>query len=1026
MDTGDASTAVDRTTAPRTNGLVIAAIAVSVAGVLVELTVHGTDIDAWNVAVNLGLSASAGIAAVAMWLRWYIDRRPHVPFYALAASSWALGQLIWVTLDVGWGIELWPGPADVAFALVPVFGLVALGVRMRQFPRIRRAALTVDALVMATASNFVIWELWMRHGVAGYEGLEKWVLVALPMAEVLMLSVAVVMSLQQRSITLGLTVVAWSCLAIADTMYASAGGVLEARAFVIAYLWWSATFVVLTVLAGQPSKLVTEDNQRPEMIRMVAVYLPGTVSMLLATDRYILDQHPLSTLSGVLAVLFILSVTADQLVRAWESSEYSRRLSRSVHELGTTERQLRSLLDDLPAAVLVLDATGVIREANAVAQTLTRRSSDELIGRHFTEMVCDDHRRTLGAMWEAIQRDPSIDGLTRPTLPLAPPADPDILVELDALVPFRDRDNVVVTLRDVSASVREAAALERAQERFRLAFHGAPTGMSLSTVDDGRILDANESLLEMLGTTRSQLIGRRVQDITHPDDWSRANVMLTRAAAGALESFALEQRYTRHDGTLVWAQTSVSVLDHEHEALAIAHVQDITDQRRAAEQLRWAATHDELTRLPNRSQFTAELTERLASSPLGSIAVMFIDLDNFKVINDSLGHATGDQLLRGMTQRLRAVLRDHDMLSRFGGDEFIVMLSQFGTDATPAATAERLRREIARPLTIDGVELFVTGSIGIAMADRADVTASDLLRDADAAMYRAKARGRDCVEVFAQGVHDASVIALRTTNELRRGIERDEIVPYYQPIVDLHTGVLTGFEVLARWGHPDRGLLGPDQFLPMAEETGLINDVGASILRASLVQLGLWRERVDAFADLTLAVNVSSRQLLGSGFHEVVADALAEAGVPAGLLWLEITETALMTDVKAASVALRELRSIGLHLSVDDFGTGYSSLTYLKRFPVEAIKIDRSFVNGLGIDNEDSTIVEAVINLGHSLGLAVVAEGVETPLQLTRLRELRCDRGQGYLFGRPRPAEIIEAERSVAAERNIATGPTSW
>jgi EAL domain-containing protein (putative c-di-GMP-specific phosphodiesterase class I) len=353
------------------------------------------------------------------------------------------------------------------------------------------------------------------------------------------------------------------------------------------------------------------------------------------------------------------------------------------------------------------------------------------------------------------------------------------------------------------------------------------------------------------------------------------------------------------------------------------------------------------------------------------------------------------------------------MLSRFGGDEFIVLLSDYQQDYAPLDAAHQIRREIARPLTVDGVELFVTGSIGIATADTADVTASDLLRDADAAMYRAKARGRDCVEVFAPGVHDASVIALRTTNELRRGLERDEVVPYYQPIVDLATGLLKGFEVLARWRHPDRGLLGPEHFLPMAEETGLINDVGVAILRASLVQLGRWRETIPALADVSIAVNVASRQLLDRGFDEQVSDALAEAGVPAGLLWLEITETALMKDVKAASVALRELRGIGLHLSVDDFGTGYSSLTYLKRFPVEALKVDRSFVNGLGIDAEDTTIVEAVINLGHSLGLTVVAEGVETPLQLTRLRDLGCDRGQGYLFGRPRPAEIIEAELRV-------------
>ena len=1021
MRASDISGVDERFGAPRTRGLVIAGVVASLGGIAVELAVYGTDIQRWGVASNLGLFGAAAIAGVALWLRWFTDRRPHVPFFALAATAWAVGQLTWVTMSSGWGIDTWPGPSVVAFAAVPVFAGIAMLIRLQRFPPIRRVALMVDALVMAAATNFVIWELWMRNGVVGYTGLEKTVLVIVPMAEVLVLSLAVVMLLQTRSSTLALTVAGLSCLAIADTMYAAAGGELQAHAFVIAYAWWSSSFVVLTVLAGHGSAKVVEDTQRPEMIRMVAVYLPGTVSMLLATQRYLLNGHSLSTMSGVLAVIFVLTVTADQLVRAWESSDYSRRLSKSINELGATERQLRSLLNDLPTAVLVLDSQGVVREANAVAQTLTGRTGDQLIGRHFSLMVRSDHRSTISSVWQHLQDDHFAGVLQRPTLPLAPPADPGVLVELDALLPLRDRDNVVVTLRDVSASVREAAALELARERFRLAFHAAPTGMLLSTVHDGRILDANESLLHMLGMERRQLIGQRMQDITHPDDWHRTSAMLTRAAAGTVESFALEQRYVRPDDSVVWAQTSISVLDHEREALAIAHVQDITEQRRAAEQLRWAATHDELTRLPNRSQFTAELTERLASSPLGSIAVMFIDLDNFKVINDSLGHATGDQLLRGMTQRLRAVLRDHDMLSRFGGDEFIVMLSQYGVDSTPAATAERLRDEIARPLTIDGVELFVTGSIGIAISDRVEVTASDLLRDADAAMYRAKARGRDCVEVFAQGVHDASVIALRTTNELRRGIERDEIVPYYQPIVELHSGVLTGFEVLARWRHPDRGLLSPDQFLPMAEETGLISDVGASILRASLVQLGRWRERVPAFVDLTLAVNVSSRQLLGTGFHEVVADALAEAGVPASSLWLEITETALMTDVKAASVALRELRGIGLHLSVDDFGTGYSSLTYLKRFPVEAIKIDRSFVNGLGIDNEDSTIVEAVVNLGHSLGLMVVAEGVETPLQLSRLRELNCDRAQGYLFGRPRPAEIIEAERNIFAHETPGT-----
>ncbi|MBU6317436.1 MAG: GGDEF domain-containing phosphodiesterase, partial [Acidobacteria bacterium] len=314
---------------------------------------------------------------------------------------------------------------------------------------------------------------------------------------------------------------------------------------------------------------------------------------------------------------------------------------------------------------------------------------------------------------------------------------------------------------------------------------------------------------------------------------------------------------------------------------------------------------------------------------------------------------------------------------------------------------------------IDGAELFVTASIGITVADREGLGTAELLRDADAAMYRAKSRGRDCVEVFSPSTHGSSLVNLRTTNELRRGLERGEIVPYYQPVILLDSGRLVGFEVLARWRHPDRGLLGADKFLPMAEETGLISDVGAAVLRASLAQLGTWLHSGRVGGELSMSVNLSARQLGDSDLVDIVSEALAQSGVPADQLWLEITETALMADVKAASVRLRELRSLGLHLAVDDFGTGYSSLTYLKRFPVEAIKVDRSFVSGLGIDSEDTTIVEAVVKLGHSLGLQVVAEGVETPLQLGRLREIGCERAQGFLFGRPRPADLVEAEYSL-------------
>ena len=278
-------------------------------------------------------------------------------------------------------------------------------------------------------------------------------------------------------------------------------------------------------------------------------------------------------------------------------------------------------------------------------------------------------------------------------------------------------------------------------------------------------------------------------------------------------------------------------------------------------------------------------------------------------------------------------------------------------------------------------------------------------------MYRAKSRGRDCVEAYAAGLQETTALALRTATELRRGIDRGEIVPYYQPIVELTTGHVVGFEALARWLHPERGLLGPEQFLALAEETGLVGHIGEAILRDGLAQLAQWRARDLPFATAYLAVNVGTRQVVDASFATLVADLLAETGIPADSLWLEITESALLADVKASTVAMRKLRGLGLHLAVDDFGTGYSSLTYLKRFPVEAIKIDRSFVAGLGLDNDDTTIVEAVVNLGHSFGLDVIAEGLETPLQLARLREHRLRPWSGLPLRSPPPG-IDHRERT--------------
>ncbi len=709
-----------------------------------------------------------------------------------------------------------------------------------------------------------------------------------------------------------------------------------------------------------------------------------------------------------LIVIGLVSIAALALA-IWAGRRQSNHMIRRLEAVEATEAEVRRLLDELPEAVLLVDEERHVLSSNAAALSLFGLAQRDLVDTDLSEHAGGDEQVQLAAAMQRAFEGDDVDPLQ---IEVVGGEGRAVVVEVSFHLPrhsevLQHQRRLVVRLRDVSEREQQNRALDQARRRFQQAFQSAPTGMALVRIDDGRIVDANESLAEMLRRDVSELVGCTLREFTHPDDVRAAQPHRARLELGIVESFRIDQRYRRRDGEYVWARTRVSTTEDDGAILAITHIEDVTEQRRAAEQLRYAARHDELTGLPNRSYLMHILEDRLATAEIDRVAVLFVDLDQFKVINDSLGHEVGDELLQVVSERLRTTLRDDDVLARFGGDEFIVVLS-----GPPLDVAERLRKAIHGSVLIGEHELFVSASIGFATNHEPGMTPNDLLRDADAAMYRAKARGRNCVEAFEVGGHEHGLQALRTAGELRRGIERGEIVPYFQPIVDLETGRVLSYEVLARWLHPDRGLLPPAEFLPLAEDSGLLVELGARILRDSLAQLARWREAGHSFADCTLSVNVGSRQLIDPNFYDVVAEALAETGIAADSLWLEITETALLADVKAATVALRELRSMGLHLSVDDFGTGYSSLTYLKRFPVEAIKIDRSFVAGLGLEAEDTTIVEAVVKLGQALGMGVVAEGIESPLQLSRLRDLGCDRGQGYLFGRPRPADLIERERT--------------
>jgi diguanylate cyclase (GGDEF)-like protein len=398
-----------------------------------------------------------------------------------------------------------------------------------------------------------------------------------------------------------------------------------------------------------------------------------------------------------------------------------------------------------------------------------------------------------------------------------------------------------------------------------------------------------------------------------------------------------------------------------------------------------------------------------------AVAVLFLDLDRFKVINDSLGHDAGDLILTAAAHRLERALRPQDTVARFGGDEFTLLCEDITTDVEPLAIAERVARTLTEPFAVGEREVFLTASIGIAVASPPAAVPEALLRDADAAMYRAKERGRARAEVFDEAMRDRAVQRLETEHDLHRAIDRGELRLDYQPIIDLALGRIIGVEALLRWEHPSRGRILPDNFIGLAEETGLIVPLGEWALRQACRQLGDWRSYGVA-EGISVSVNLSAGQLAQPRLAQALDAAIDEGGIDPSELWLEITESALLEDADAAIATLRSCKDRGISLSIDDFGTGYSSMNYLKRLPIDALKVDRTFVNGLEADIEDRAITEAVVGLAHSLGLGAVAEGVETSAQLNELRMLGCDGAQGFLFSRPVSADVV-AELLTAQPR---------
>ena len=586
-------------------------------------------------------------------------------------------------------------------------------------------------------------------------------------------------------------------------------------------------------------------------------------------------------------------------------------------------------------------------------------------------------------------------------------------------------EQVMVIVRDISERVAAQAEVERGLSLLRSTLDSTTDGI-LVVDRKGRIVSYNKRFVQ-LWRIPPEVLRSRV-DRASLDFAAGELVDPARFLAKVEELYANPEAESRDllelkDGRVFERYSAPQWL----EGKAVGRVwsfRDVTMQKRVEEQLVYQAVHDQLTGLHNRVLFVDRLDlaiRRTKRHPERSFAVLFVDLDRFKVVNDSLGHQVGDELLVAVAERLRTCVRPEDTVARQGGDEFTVLLEEIGDEAEAVLVAERIQEAIKRPFAVRGTEVFTTASIGIAPAAAHYTRAEEVLRDADIAMYRAKSLGKSRHELFHAGMHASAVALLELESDLRRAAERDELRLHYQPIVDLASGALIGFEALLRWEHPQRGLVYPDQFVGVAEETGLIVEIGWWTLREACRQMNQWQERWDEERRLTLSVNISGRQFGHPAVVQRVREALDASGLPARCLALEITESVVMDESEQAAGRLEALRALGLQLHIDDFGTGYSSLSYLHRFPVHTLKIDRSFVGRIGPQGENAEIVRTITRLAHNLGLKVIAEGVETPEQCLHLRNMLCHYGQGYHFSEP--ADAAGALAMIAAGRRWAPPP---
>lgn len=692
-----------------------------------------------------------------------------------------------------------------------------------------------------------------------------------------------------------------------------------------------------------------------------------------------------------------------------------KRAEEALRESESRYRHLFELESD--ALFLVDNETGQILEANRAAGVLYGYSRAELLLRKNADLSAEpDQTRKLTQEGRSIQEQ----GRDKPVLVLVRwhrNQKGDVFpVEITARhFVWCGRAVHIAAIRDITERLRMMADLRASEARFRSIFELSPLGIVLVSKRDQRFAQANPRYCELLGYSLEELQQMTVADVTHPEDQSQSQQLYPFISLEK-QVTTVRKRYRRKDGATRWVSVIADLLLEQTsgEPLVLGIVEDITERQEAEEYIRHLALHDALTDLPNRALLQDRLRQAMSEARRKQtlVALLFLDLDRFKIVNDSLGHAVGDRLLQAVAEQLRHYVRGSDTVCRLGGDEFVVMLAAVDDASDAARVAGKLLRGLVEPLLVDGHTLNISTSIGISLYPMDGCDLDTLLQHADTALYQAKTSGRNNYQFFTEEMNVQAHERLQLEQGLRQALERDEFTLHYQPQIDCVTGRVVAIEALLRWQHPELGWVAPDRFIPIAEEIGLIVPIGEWVLRKACRDSRAWRNA--GLVDCPIAVNISALQLQRTGFSARLAEIIRETGLQAGDLELELTETLLIGEANAAT--LRQLKEMGVALSIDDFGTGYSSLSYLCHFAIDKLKLDGSFLRDITTSADAATIVAAIMTIAHCLGLAFVAEGVETEQQVEFLRERDCRLMQGYHFSRPLPAEELSAWLRQRAE----------